>query len=106
MFVQLSKGVAVMKVLAALYLGASLLVNAAPTDSIRALADRFLDGKGAAFEFALSDNKGNWSRWNAPTNDDYTVTATKDGKIHVEGTTLSALARGYEQAFQLLLIHN
>ncbi|OAA81128.1 Alpha-N-acetylglucosaminidase [Akanthomyces lecanii RCEF 1005] len=83
-----------MRILAVLCLGASLLANAAPTDGIRALADRFLDGKGDAFEFTLSENNGNWSRWNAPTNDNYTVAAAKNGKIHIQGTTLSALARG------------
>ncbi|KAJ3484635.1 hypothetical protein NLG97_g7003 [Lecanicillium saksenae] len=83
-----------MRIVAALCLGAGLLVRAAPTDSIRALADRFLDGKGDSFEFSLSESNGNWSRWNAPTNDNYTVTAAKNGKIHIEGTTLSALARG------------
>lgn len=71
-----------------------LVRHAAPTDGIRALADRFLDGKGDAFEFALSENSGNWSRWNAPINDNYTVSATKGGKIHIRGTSLSALARG------------
>lgn len=84
-----------MKLLAALCVGACALVNAASTDSIRALADRFLDGKGDAFEFTLTEDVAEWSRWNAPTNDNYTVTAGSNGKIHIQGTTLSALARGY-----------
>lgn len=87
-----------MKILAVLCVGARLFASAAPTDGIRALADRFLDGKGDSFEFTLTETNGNWSRWNAPTNDNYTVAAAKNGKIHIQGTTLSALARGYEQA--------
>ncbi|OAA68912.1 Alpha-N-acetylglucosaminidase [Cordyceps fumosorosea ARSEF 2679] len=83
-----------MRSLAVLLLGASLLAHAAPADGIRDLADRFLDGKGDAFEFTLSGNHGNWSRWNPPTNDNYTIAATAAGKIHIQGTTLSALARG------------
>lgn len=70
-----------MRILTVSCLSASVLANAASMDGIRALADRFLDGKGDAFEFTLSETNGNWSRWNAPTNDNYTVAAAKNGKI-------------------------
>lgn len=95
-----------MRILAVLCLGAGLLANAASIDGIRALADRFLDGKGDAFEFTLSENNGNWSRWNAPTNDHYTVAAAMNGKIHIQGTTLSALARGYAASHSALIPGN
>ncbi|TQV96126.1 alpha-N-acetylglucosaminidase [Cordyceps javanica] len=85
-----------MRLLATLCVGAGLLAHAAPTstDGIRALADRFLDGKGDTFEFTLSGDHDRWSRWNAPVNDNYTVAASENGKIRIHGTTLSALARG------------
>ncbi|OAQ91320.1 alpha-N-acetylglucosaminidase [Purpureocillium lilacinum] len=65
-----------------------------PLDGIKGLADRLLSGQGDAFEFELTEQHDNWSRWNHPSNDNYTVSAGHDGKIHVQGTTLSALARG------------
>ncbi|KAL3961405.1 hypothetical protein ACCO45_002928 [Purpureocillium lilacinum] len=65
-----------------------------PLDGIKGLADRLLSGHGDAFEFELTEQHDSWSRWNHPSNDNYTVSAGHDGKIHVQGTTLSALARG------------
>ena len=61
---------------------------------IKGLADRLLNGYSDEFEFSLTTEHDNWSRWNAPPNDNYTVTVSDNGKIHVQGTTLSALARG------------
>ena len=65
-----------------------------PLDGIKGLADRLLSGHGDAFEFELTEQHDSWSRWNHPSNDNYTVSAGHDGKSHVQGTTLSALARG------------
>lgn len=63
-------------------------------DGIRGLADRLLNGRGDDFEFSLTAEHENWSRWNQPQNDEYTVSVSDNGKVRVEGTTLSALARG------------
>ncbi|KHN96120.1 Alpha-N-acetylglucosaminidase [Metarhizium album ARSEF 1941] len=63
------------------------------TTGISELADRLFNGQGSAFEFVLTTRHGNWSRWNPPVNDSYTV-QNANGKIRVEGTTLNALARG------------
>ena len=60
---------------------------------IRDVADRWLQGHGDSFIFELTKKHENWSRWNTPENDNYTITSN-DGKIHIQGTTLSALARG------------
>ncbi|TQV91796.1 alpha-N-acetylglucosaminidase [Cordyceps javanica] len=70
-------------------------VNARPETSIagiQSLAKRLFQGHDAQFEFQLTQEHENWSRWNIPGNDNYTV-SSKEGKIHVQGTTLSALAR-------------
>ncbi|KAG5993635.1 hypothetical protein E4U54_003307, partial [Claviceps lovelessii] len=65
------------------------------TDGILALANRLFAGAGDAFEFKLTaTSHENWSRWNPPINDNYTVRAGKQGKIGIEGTSLNALARG------------
>lgn len=61
---------------------------------IQGLADRLFNGHSEDFEFSLTTQHENWSRWNAPPNDNYTVSVSDNGKIHVQGTTLSALARG------------
>ncbi|XWW98091.1 hypothetical protein V2A60_006087 [Cordyceps javanica] len=74
---------------------AAAAVNARPETSIagiRSLAKRLFQGHDAQFEFQLTQEHENWSRWNIPGNDNYTV-SSKEGKIHVQGTTLSALAR-------------
>ena len=65
-----------------------------PVDGIIGLANRLLDGAGDAFEFSLTAENENWSRWNQPLNDNYTVTKADGGRILVRGTSLSALARG------------
>lgn len=72
-----------------------LFGNAQPVDGIRDLANRLLQGHGDDFDFYLTTNHTRASRWNPPSNDNYTVTASGNGRIRVEGTTLSALARGY-----------
>lgn len=61
---------------------------------IRSLADRLFKGQGNAFDIVLTEENESWSRWNPPKNDNYTVSQGEDGKIRVEGTTLSALSRG------------
>ncbi|KID74904.1 Alpha-N-acetylglucosaminidase [Metarhizium brunneum] len=71
----------------------SLLVSAESIDGIKALATRLFKGHGGEFEFTLTANTERPSRWNPPKNDNYTV-SSRNGKIHIEGTTLSALARG------------
>ncbi|KAJ6445407.1 HC-toxin efflux carrier TOXA [Purpureocillium lavendulum] len=40
---------------------------------IKGLADRLLNGHGDAFEFSLTTEHDNWSRWNHPSNDNYTT---------------------------------
>jgi hypothetical protein len=70
----------------------SLLVSAESIDGIKALATRLFQGHGDEFEFILTAKNERPSRWNPPKNDNYTV-SSKNGKIHIEGTTLSALAR-------------
>lgn len=60
---------------------------------IQALAKRLLGSRDDQFEFHLTEQHDYWSRYNVPANDNYTVTSS-GGKIRVEGTTLSALARG------------
>ena len=72
----------------------SLLVGAESTDGIKSLADRMLHGHGDDFKFSLTSQHELWSRWNVPENDEYTVKACDGGKICIEGSTLSALARG------------
>ncbi|KAM4067066.1 alpha-N-acetylglucosaminidase (NAGLU) tim-barrel domain-containing protein [Hirsutella rhossiliensis] len=74
-----------------------VLAHAPPpttTDGIKGLADRLLPGQGDSFDFVLTARNDAWSRWNPPTNDHYTVAGSPGGRIRVEGTTLSALARG------------
>ncbi|KAF5128450.1 Alpha-N-acetylglucosaminidase [Metarhizium anisopliae] len=66
---------------------------AATTSGISKLADRLFNGQGSAFEFVLTTRPEDWSRWNPPVNDNYTVQGAR-GKIRVEGTSLNALARG------------
>ncbi|OAA35286.1 Alpha-N-acetylglucosaminidase [Metarhizium rileyi] len=66
---------------------------ATATSGISKLADRLFHGQGSAFDFVLTTHHDDWSRWNPPVNDNYTVKCA-DGKIRVEGTTLNALARG------------
>lgn len=73
-------------------------VSAKSTNGIKALATRLFKGHGDEFEFVLTTNNERPSRWNPPTNDTYTV-SSKNGKIYIEGTTLSALARGLEVIF-------
>ncbi|RDA82880.1 hypothetical protein CP532_0394 [Ophiocordyceps camponoti-leonardi (nom. inval.)] len=69
--------------------------NTVTTDGIAALADRVLGpGRGQSFDFVLSAEPELWSRWHQAGNDSYVVSAADDGKIRVEGTSLSALARG------------
>jgi hypothetical protein len=60
---------------------------------VRDLADRWLHGHSDSFLFELTEEHENWSRWNTPGNDNYTINAN-GGKIHIRGTTLSALAYG------------
>ncbi|PHH83099.1 hypothetical protein CDD83_3064 [Cordyceps sp. RAO-2017] len=79
---------------AALLLSSLVLAEAQSTDGIKGLADRLLKGHGDDFEFVLTTHHERWSRWNPPSNDNYTVRASPGGKIRIEGTTLSALARG------------
>ena len=80
---------------ALLVLGWSLLAagDASPSlDGIRAFAQRRF-GSADAFTFKLDAEEERWSRWNAPSNDKYTVSSS-GGKILVEGTSINALARG------------
>lgn len=81
-------------VLLAAALVSSALAASDSVEGIRGLADRLLNGHGDDFEFSLTVEVDNWSRWNQPSNDNYTVSVAENGKIHVQGTTLSALARG------------
>lgn len=76
-------------------LSVSTVDASSSTSGIAALANRLLPGHSDAFEFKLTAENENWSRWNPPVNDNYTVKAGgQKGKILVEGTTLNALARG------------
>ena len=68
--------------------------TAQTVEGIKNLANRLLQGHGNDFEFHLSGSYTRPSRWNPAVNDNYTVAASESGKIRVEGTTLSALARG------------
>ena len=72
----------------------ALLVAAESIDGIKSLADRLLHGHGDDFKFSLTSQHEPWSRWNVPENDEYTVKACDGRKICIEGSTLSALARG------------
>lgn len=69
-------------------------------DGIKALAERVLNGHGDDFDFVLTAQHEPWSRWNVPDNDNYTVSACDHDKIRIEGTTLSALARGYVDSYE------
>jgi thiamine monophosphate kinase len=69
--------------------------ESASTDGIAGLANRLLSQHGDDFEFVLTTEQQNYSRWNQPTNDNYIVSDYGDGRIRIEGTTLSALARGF-----------
>lgn len=68
--------------------------RAESVEGIRSLADRLLNGHGEDFDFVLTRQNEPWSCWYFPDNDSYTVTPFDDGRIRIEGTTLSALARG------------
>ena len=68
------------------------LARAESVDGIKGLADRMLNGRSDEFDFVLTRQNEPWSRWNIPGNDSYTI--KNNGKIRIEGTTLSALARG------------
>lgn len=72
----------------------SALGKSQSTEGIQGLADRLFGGNSHGFEFSLTTEHDSWSRWNHPSNDNYTVSVSDNGKIHVQGTTLSALARG------------
>jgi hypothetical protein len=73
--------------------GAVASASSASEDGVKALADRWLHGHGDQFTFELTERHDKWSRWNIPPNDNYTV-SSQNGKIHIQGTTRSALARG------------
>ncbi|RDA94032.1 hypothetical protein CP533_5286, partial [Ophiocordyceps camponoti-saundersi (nom. inval.)] len=74
---------------------AAAAAAATATEGIAALADRILGpGRGLSFDFALSTEPELWSRWHQAGNDSYVVAVVEDGRIRIEGTTLSALARG------------
>lgn len=68
--------------------------ESASVAGIQALAKRLFHGHETQFDFQLTHKNDNWSRWNVPKNDNYTVSST-NGKIQIKGTSLSALARGY-----------
>ena len=79
------------------------------TDGIKGLANRLLGSRAGDFAFTLTEEHEKYSRWNQPKNDNYTV-SQDNGKIHIQGTTLSALARGYgrrlsQQMIQVKLTH-
>lgn len=61
------------------------------TAGIEALVKRRLPDHADAFEFRIRST----DRAQTPIPDIYTVTSADNGKILVEGTTLSALASGY-----------
>lgn len=71
-----------------------LLSGADSVDGITGLANRLFGGHGDTFEFVLTGNTEALSKWNPPVNDNYTVTGADNGKIRVEGSSRSALARG------------
>lgn len=60
---------------------------------IQSLASRLFHQHDSQFDFQLTQDNENWSRWNIPKNDNYTV-SSNNGRIRIEGTSLSALARG------------
>lgn len=68
--------------------------ESASVAGIQALAKRLFHGHETQFDFQLTQKNENWSRWNVPENDNYTVSSS-NGKIQIKGTSLSALARGY-----------
>ena len=70
------------------------LARAESVDGIKGLASRIF-GHADDFDFVLTRQNEPWSRWNIPSNDSYAVNPSgNDGKIRIEGSTLSALARG------------
>ena len=69
-------------------------LSASSTAGIEKLAARLFHGQNDTFEFVLTAQHDNWSRWNVPVNDNYTVKAATNGKVLIQGTTLNALARG------------
>ncbi|KAK2609204.1 hypothetical protein QQS21_002286 [Conoideocrella luteorostrata] len=79
------------------FLAAPALCSADPqlsTEGIKKLADRLFAGHGDQFEFAVTGTQVRPSRWSQPKKDNYTVSTSSNGKIHVQGTSLNALARG------------
>lgn len=74
------------------------------TDGIAGLANRLLGQHGNDFEFLLTTEQQKYSRWNQPTNDNYSVSSGDNGKIRIDGTTLSALARGCDCPLPMLFI--
>jgi alpha-N-acetylglucosaminidase len=71
-------------------IGAVATSSTSSTAGVESLVQRRLPSHANSFEFALEPS----SHGSALTNDSYTVSSTKDGKIRIEGTTTSALLSG------------
>lgn len=68
---------------------------------IHDLANRLFKGRADQFDIALTEDQKVYSRWTTPVNDNYTVSKGEDGKIRIQGTSLSALSRGCVHATKL-----
>lgn len=71
-------------------IGAAATSSTSSTAGVESLVKRRLPDHADSFEFALELS----SHGSALTNDSYTVSSTRDGKIRIEGTTTSALLSG------------
>lgn len=71
-------------------IGAVATSSTSSTAGVESLVKRRLPSHANSFEFALEPS----SHGSSLTNDTYSVSSTKDGKIRIEGTTTSALLSG------------
>lgn len=78
----------------AAWIGTGSAVDTPSTAGLESLVRRRLPDHVGSFEFSIRAPQGVSTHALKPIPDEYTVTSTEDGKIRVEGTTLSALSSG------------
>lgn len=66
------------------------------TEGITRFLERRLPSHVDDFTFSLTDPVRTSDKW---INDEYAVSTDSDGKIHIEGNSLSGILQGYIQSF-------
>jgi alpha-N-acetylglucosaminidase len=77
-----------------LWLPALVVAATQSVQGIVNLVERRLPGHASSFQFSLASNSASTNQSKAL--DEYTVSSHSNGKILVQGTSLSALSIGYE----------